>query len=59
MLVILGDMVDDAGFSTVRIGAAGILESAVSPVAAFHERRQREDRSWLLTMTVSSDIAGT
>ena len=63
MLVILGDMVDDAGFAAMGIGAAEFVAEMTSPVAAFTSGGPaRKIVPWLWrprTMTVSSHMAGT
>jgi hypothetical protein len=60
MLVIVGEMIDDAGLARVQIAAAQILAEITSPVAAFTSGGPpRKIVPWLRTITVSSLMAGT
>ena len=60
MGVVLGEMVDDAGLAGVHVAAAEILRGDDLAGGGLHERWTTEEEvPWSLTMTVSSDIAGT
>jgi len=60
VMVVLRQMIDDAGLARMQVAAAEILGAYHLAGRRLHQRRPpRKMVPWFLTMMLSSDIAGT